>query len=393
MAGMYLRPIVFISALVIVMSGCGSGPPPEFLYLVSVSSSPNTVVTQLSSFKVDSSTGALSPTSTIMLGSEAGIAVDPASRFLYLTEPPVIDIFSIDPTTGAPTGNGGLLLTVICPFCPPSSGPGALAFAPSGKFLYYGSSTVGLGAGSVVQGIGALAVNSATGALSSVTGSPFPADQVPISVLMHPFGQFVYTENAVLSSGLPLVLGSISGFAVDSSTGALAPVSGSPFSTPANANVEGFAMHPSGKFLYAATGPAANGILGWSVDGTSGGLTVLPGSPFQAGIASLDIALDPGGKFLYVSAGASGGMLGFNIDANSGALIPLADSPFFTGATLSSPVVDPSGRFLFAVDSQNSTIVIFALNGETGALTALGNPTSIGTPLASLTIVKAPSYF
>jgi DNA-binding beta-propeller fold protein YncE len=201
MASRHLWPIIGIPVLLIAMSGCGSGSPPEFLYLVSVSASPNSPVTQsLSSFKVDSSTGALSPTSTIMLGSEAGIAVDPASRFLYLTDPPVIDIFSIDPTTGAPTGNGGLLLTVIGL---PSSGPGALAFAPSGKFLYYGSSTVGLGAGGVVQGIGALAVNSATGELSTVSGSPFPADQVPISVLVHPSGQFVYTENAALSPGLP----------------------------------------------------------------------------------------------------------------------------------------------------------------------------------------------
>lgn len=126
-----------------------------------------------------------------MLGAEAGIAVDPASRFLYLTEPPAIDIFSIDPTTGAPAADGAFLLDVICALCAPQSGPGELAFAPSGKFLYYGSSTVGLGAGGVVQGIGALAVNSATGALSGVVGSPFPADQVPISVLVHPSGQFV----------------------------------------------------------------------------------------------------------------------------------------------------------------------------------------------------------
>ena len=396
MASRHLWPIICIPALLIAMSGCGAAPPPEFLYAVTLSGFPNSPSFQLSSFKVDSSTGVLSPASTIMLESEIipGIAVNPASTFLYLSDPSanVIDIFSISPITGAPTGNGGLLLTVICPFCPPNSGPGALALDPSGRFLYYGSSTVGLGAGGVVQGIGALAVNSTTGALSGVAGSPFPADQVPFSVLVHPSGQFVYTENTngVLSPGSGLSLGSISGFAVDSSTGALAPVPGSPFLAPANADVAGFAIHPSGKFLYAPTGLAANGILAWSVDAATGKLTVLPGSPFEAGVATFDAALDPEGKFLYVSAGATGGILGFNVDANSGALAPLASSPFSSGTALLGPVVDPSGRFLFAVDSRNSAIAGFSLDATTGALTALGNPTSVGAQPLSLTIVKAP---
>jgi len=274
----------------------------------------------------------------------------------------------------------------------PSSALGALALDPSGRFLYYGSSTVGLGAGSVVQGIGALAVNSTTGALSAVAGSPFPADQEPFLVSVHPSGQFVYTENTngVFSPGSGLSLGSISGFAVDSSTGALAPVPGSPFLAPANADVVGFAIHPSGKFLYAPTGLPANGILAWSVDRATGKLTVLPGSPFEAGVATFDPVLDPEGKFLYVSGGPTGGILGFNVDANSGALTPLASSPFSSGTALLGPVVDPSGRFLFAGDWQNSAIAGFNLDATTGALTALGNPTSVGAQPESLTIVKAP---
>jgi len=385
MASRHLWPIISIPVLLIAMSGCGAAPPPEFLYAVSVSTTPNTVVTQLSTFKVDSSTGALSPTSTIMLGSEAGIAADPASRFLYLSDPSAnaIDIFSIDPVTGALTGNGGLLLILINQ---PSSVPGALALDPSGRFLYYGSFiSAGL--------IGALAVNSTTGALSVVAGSPFPADQVPSSVLVHPSGQFVYTEDvkagSTPASGFTLV--SISGFAVDSSTGALAPLSGSPFLVPVNADFAGFAMHPSGKFLYASTGIAANGILAWSVDPATGSLTVLPGSPFQAGVATSDPVLDPEGRFLY-AAGATGGILGFEVDANSGALTPLAGSPFSPGTAVLNPVVDPSGRFLFAANPQNSAIAGFNLDATTGALTTLG-PTSVGADPVSLTIVKAPSYF
>jgi len=399
MASRHLWPIICIPVLLIAMSGCGAAPPPEFLYAVTLSGVPNSPSFQLSSFKVDSSTGVLSPASTTTLGSEIipSIAVNPASTFLYLSDPSAnaIDIFSISPINGAPTGNGAFTPPVIiCPFCSvPSSVPGALALDPSGRFLYYGSSFVGLGVGlGVVQGIGALAVNSTTGALSGVAGSPFPADQAPLSVLVHPSGQFVYTENingaSTPASGFSVA--NISGFAVGSSNGALAPVPGSPFLAPANADFAGFAMHPSGKFLYASTGQAANGILAWSVDGATGSLAALPGSPFAAGVATFDPALDPGGRFLYVSAGATGGILGFNVDANTGALTPLASSPFSSGTALLGPVVDPSGRFLFAMDSQNSAIAGFNLNATTGALTALGNPTSVGAQPESLTIVKAP---
>jgi len=401
MASRHLWPIISIPVLLIAMSGCGNAPPPEFLYAVTLSGIPNTPSFQLLSFKVDLSTGALSPTSTVTLGSQgtSGIAVDPASRFLYLSDPSanIIGISSIDPVTGALTGNGGLVLTVIGQ---PSSPPGALALDPSGRFLYYGSPSLGPGAGGAVQGIGALAVNSTTGALSVVAGSPLPEDQAPLSVLVHPSGQFVYTENinavSTPASGFSLV--NISGFAVDSSTGVLAPVPGSPFLVPVNADFAGFAMHPSGKFLYAATGVAANGILAWSVDAATGSLAVLPGSPFDAGVATFDPALDPEGKFLYVSAGAtggllgSGGMLGFKVDANSGALTPLASSPFSSGTALLDLVVDPSGRFLFAGGWVNGTIAGFSLDATTGALTTLG-PTSVGAEPVSLTIVKAPSYF
>ena len=399
MAWKHLPLLLSIEFLLTAILGCGSSnmmappppPPPsksEFLYAMTFQ--PPTTA-QLLAFKLDLSTGTLSAPSTTAVPLSLGIVVDPASKFLYLSDgnpvAPAIDIFSIDPKTGSLTTDGAFLLTAVCVLCPPPSGPGALAMDSMGKFLYYGSSSFGNG---VAQGIGALTVTAATGALNQVPGSPFAADDVPIIVLVHQSGHFFYTENTPITPVFPLALQSVSGFSIDSGTGALAPVLGSPFIPPVNGELAGFALDPTGKFMYAGTGTAASGILAWSIDSTTGALTALPASPFAAGATTAGITIDPSGKFLYASNGGGGGILGFTIDAGSGALTPMSGSPFDSAVVIGNQIVDPSGTILVAVDGKNSAITLFTIDSSTGALTPLGKPTTVtGVPL-SLVMAKAP---
>lgn len=186
---------IFLLLAVAVSCGTGSGmtpPPPakaDFLYAITLSGQPPNITFNLSSFKVDTSTGALTSTATIPLTQPTlGLAVDPGARFLYVSDPvvPAIDIYSINATTGVPTPAGGYLLTTICIFCPPQSAPGSLALNPNGKFLYYGSTTLGAG---VAEGLGTLGVTGPTGALSAVTGSPLIVNQAPFLLAMHPSGK------------------------------------------------------------------------------------------------------------------------------------------------------------------------------------------------------------
>ena len=194
-----------IFLLLAVAASCGTGSTTttqplakaEFLYAITISGQPPNITFNLSSFKVDTATGALTSTATIPLTQPTlGLAVDPGARFLYVSSPdpllPAINIYSINATTGVPTPAGGYLLTTICIFCPPQSAPGSLALNPNGKFLYYGSITLGAG---VTEGLGTLAVTGPTGALSAVTGSPLLVNQAPFLVAAHPSGKFVYTEN------------------------------------------------------------------------------------------------------------------------------------------------------------------------------------------------------
>ena len=258
--------------------------------------------------------------------------------------------------------------------------------APDGKTLYYGSSTIG---GGVVQSVGALRVNQTDGSLSLVPGSPFPADEVPFFVAVHPSGKFVFTANISATIGLPAIT-SISCFSVDATTGALAPVAGSPVPVTTTAIIAGFVIHPSGKFLYAMTGSARNGILGWSFDATTGALAELPGSPFAVGSLAAGAAMDPAGKHLYAGGGASGGLLGFSVDAASGNLTALGGSPFGLGKTLGGPAVDTSGGFLFATDLTSKVLAGFRLDSQTGSLAATGNSVPATVPTGDLVFVKAP---
>ncbi|MBI3478157.1 MAG: beta-propeller fold lactonase family protein [Acidobacteria bacterium] len=345
---------------------------------------------QLTAFKLDPATGVLMSPTTTPVTLVAGLAVDPSGRFLYASNAdvfaPAIDIFSSDSKSGSLTQDGAFVLTTICPLCAPVNGPGALATDPQGHFLYYGSNTFGFG---LTEVVGGLSVAAGTGALNFVPGSPFSADDVPFYLQVHPGGHFLFTVNT--PNPPDFSVSGVSGFSIDSSTGALTPVPGSPFSVSLHADLAGFAIHPSGKYLYVSTAKSANGILAWSVDTATGALSPLTESPFAPGTSPVGIAINPSGKFLYSANPLSGGgIFGFTIDSASGALTPLTGSPFDMSARLGDCTIDPSGKFLLAADATNKTLVIFSIDASTGALSQIGSPTPLDAVPFVILMTKAP---
>jgi YVTN family beta-propeller protein len=84
---------------------------------------------------------------------------------------------------------------------------------------------------------------------------------------------------------------------IDSTTGALALTMGSPFAT--GVNPVSIAIHPTGQYLYVSN-LGDNTISVFSIDKTTGVTTQLTKSPFTAGTEPLFTTTDPAGKFLYV---------------------------------------------------------------------------------------------
>ncbi|HET7777316.1 MAG TPA: beta-propeller fold lactonase family protein, partial [Rudaea sp.] len=78
---------------------------------------------------------------------------------------------------------------------------------------------------------------------------------------------------------------------IDPATGALAAIPGSPFA--AAANPYAVAVDPTGRFAYV-TNRGSNNISAFIIDPVTGGLAAIPGSPFAAGANPLSISVVAG---------------------------------------------------------------------------------------------------
>ncbi len=96
-------------------------------------------------------------------------------------------------------------------------------------------------------------------------------------------------------------------------------------------------------------------VSAYTIDGTTGALTPVPGSPFPAGGIARSVTVDPTGRFAYVVNGfAAGTVSAFAIDQSTGALTPVVGSPFPAGwgptSVTTSVTVDPTGQFAYVAN-------------------------------------------
>jgi 6-phosphogluconolactonase len=329
-------------------------------------------------YYIDQSTGATTalPGAPFTAGSNpSAIAVSPATQFLYVTNQGdgTVSGFLIDPTSGALSPMAGSPFTA-------GSAPVAIAVDGNGKFVYVANS------GS--SDISAFIVDSSTGALTAVANSPFGMTGNPVAIAVDSTGNYVYAYysvgNATPSSSASA---SVSGFAIDATTGALTAVPASPFiinPSGTGSYPTSFAVDPTAGFLYIgftdliSLAFAGGSYATESIDPASGVLAAVAGSPSAAPGPVGSIAIDPAGKFFYAGNPYEGDVFGFTIDASSGLLTAIAgNGPAVDNAIVDS--VDPSGRFLYAVYPAHES-VSFPIDPATGAL----GPVTLGPANATL---------
>jgi DNA-binding beta-propeller fold protein YncE len=225
-------------------------------------------------------------------------------------------------------------------------------------------------------------IDSTTGALTEVAGSPFVVSEAamegPFSVAFDPTGKFAYA--VVISE-----YGTVFANAIDSATGALTEITGSPFGTVGTGGGSYYlAVDPTGKFVYVPNSSYAN-VSGYAIDSITGALTEITGSPFATGYSPGSIAVDPTGKFVYLANGTPNGVSGYTINSVTGALTEITGSPFAPGTNPGFMLVDPAGKFLYVA---GQGIYAYAINSTTGALTEVaGSPFATGTAPVSIAIV------
>jgi 6-phosphogluconolactonase len=349
-------------ALLLSIAGCGGGstPPPcmgsscppasasDFLF----ESNKN----QISTFQVDSTTGLVLATPAAVSGpNTAGGIVVTSTNFLYVSDfiNNAVDVFSVNPSTGALTTVPGSPFPVAA-----GQGAGGLAADPAGKFLFVTEPNT--------NQIAAFTINS-NGQLTPVAGSPFPASTFPVEAVVDPSGAFLYVSNNQDA------LGGISAYTIDSSTGGLTSILGSPFTTLVNGGPVGLTIHPNGKFLYIAMAGASvpnNQIVVESIDATTGALSPVTGSPFTTGIEPNWLAINPAGTFLYSANLSDNTVSGFAVDGTAGGLSQLSGSPFSAGSGPFFLAMNSTGSVLFAANQMSTSIPTFTI-ASSGSLTSV----------------------
>lgn len=255
----------------------------------------------------------------------------------------------------------------------------SMTMHPSGKFLYVFSDSQGT--------IQEISVNTVSGALALGNVVKDNAD-IRLGVI-DPAGRFLFVND--LSGGRIFV------YQINSANGGLTPVPGSPFSLPSNELPAYLAIGGSGTslFLYASLSQSSvhpGGIAAFAIDSSSGALTLVPGSPFQSGSDTPGyISVDPSGRFLYSAGLQDGSIYGFAIDSTTGALSLVPGSPFTAAFPSGTIAVDPSGKFLYVTNEKNSTIYGFTLDSATGSLSPLAGSPFPAVPQADgLTMMNIP---
>src|SRR5260370_7723898 len=80
-----------------------------------------------------------------------------------------------------------------------------------------------------------------------------------------------------------------------------------------------------------------------------------PGSPFAAGGAPSSVAVDPAGRFAFVT-NSSVNIPVFSIDVSTGALQQIPGSPFPAGTSGGIATLHPTGRFLYTINQNTNTV-------------------------------------
>jgi 6-phosphogluconolactonase (cycloisomerase 2 family) len=186
-----------------------------------------------------------------------------------------------------------------------------------------------------------------------------------------PEGQYLYLAHLV---GLPTdPLGQVEIYKIDGSSGSLTALSGSPFALTAPVGCIQF--EPSGRFGYATASlnNTNNQLVTYSRDPATGMLQ-------QTGSISLPnaawgVAIDPLGQYLYLAtaylgSGTTSAAYGYSIDAITGSLTPIPGTPFALSSNSGNFSFHPSENFIYMSNSGGLSIDAYAIDRTTGKLSS-----------------------
>jgi len=236
----------------------------------------------------DATLTAMSGSPFLAASSFGSIAVDPQARFVYAGDATAAEIqgFTITSGTGVLAAMGSTVGT--------TGTPSRMAEDPTGKFLYVAEGSSGVDAFTIASG----------GALSNVQNIPLAeANGVAVNA------KYVYVADGATG---------VNAYSINTTTGVLTAIGSA---VPAGTAPSNVAISPNGKYVYV-TNSGSNDVSAYTVDSGTGALTEVSGSPFGAGTGPQAVTVDPTSRYVYVVNKTAGSVSIFSIDtATAGKLV------------------------------------------------------------------------
>ena len=210
----------------------------------------------------------------------------------------------------------------------------------------------------------AYAIDGSTGALTRRTGtSEYSSVAYPQAMALSPSGTQLYVAGNGSGGGAQLAV-----HAVTSVSGGLGAAS--TVSLGAGYQVGGLVVDPQGRFVIVALTGAANRLAVFRRNATDGTLTAW-GSLISQAAAPSALAIDPGGRWLYVASnGASAsdhGVRAYELpaDSSSEVLNPVGSATAVAGSPV-DVVVHPRGNVLYVLRQGDARVSVFPLAASGG---------------------------
>jgi 6-phosphogluconolactonase len=232
----------------------------------------------------------------------------------------------------------------------------------------------------------AFVVNYSNGSLSPLSGSPFSlGSSTGSSAGFTSIDGFFYVGNTN---------GTISGFDTTGTGGITTPVPGSPY--PAGVAPLNLIWNNSNLLVLYAADFSNDAIWAYTVgiNQNDGSLTAIPGSPFATPPNSAPAGMAAVGNTLYVALSGTNQIAAYSI-GSSGALTTVPGSPFAAGGGPESLLsfVAFNGSYLYALNGLDHTISAYSMNLNTGVLTEVpGSPFQAGAASGGMIIAAASLY-
>jgi 6-phosphogluconolactonase len=329
-------------------------------------------------FSYDPATGRLTYRSSIEDVDPSFLAFDPSRRFLFATSEGLTDdtgavvSYAIDSTSGA--------LTQLSRQSTGGGEPCHLAPDPSGRFLLVANHLNGSVTVFPVDAEGRLAPPSHFRQHSGSGPGPTQLGPHAHHVTFDPAGQRVLLTD----KGIDQVVV----YRLDLTSGELIPNDPPYGRIHAGAAPRHLAFGRDGTMAYV-NGEADMTLSACTYDASSGTLrevqvvsTLPPGASGES-FSTAEVAVDPAGRFAYVSNRGHHSIASFAIDSATGRLTPTGHVST-GGQTPRHFAIHPSGARLYVANQDSDTIVQFDVDQHSGELQPTGDVTKVGAPVCVL---------